>query len=148
MRILKFRAWSTINKSAPKMCYLDPSAPKDGYGRPTGTLFDLKEEDNWKVMQFTGLTDRDGKEIYEGDVVAIPYTDPAGSVMLDSENRGEIQFNHGSFGVVVTGCPVPVDIRAFCQTERTEYVSNYGVFVLPKQATELRVMGNIYEGAP
>jgi hypothetical protein len=55
-REIKFRAFSTIGKH--RMIYLK-----------NGSLKDLQETDTWKVMQFTGLRDRNGKEIYEGDKV-------------------------------------------------------------------------------
>lgn len=65
MREIKFRAWSTFNK--PRMDYLN-YADFDGN--------DLVETRQWKVMQYTGLLDANGVEIYEGDL----YKDVFGNV--------------------------------------------------------------------
>jgi uncharacterized phage protein (TIGR01671 family) len=64
-RIIKFRAWDGINK---EMRY---PRKKDVFatGVTSGEMVD-----NWdEVMQFTGLHDKDGKEIYEGDIVRYSY---------------------------------------------------------------------------
>lgn len=56
MRTIKFRAWDEENGMYPvEMLHFN----KDGIHAPY-----VKE-----VMQYTGLKDRNGKEIYEGDVV-------------------------------------------------------------------------------
>lgn len=61
MRNIKFKAWSVRNQH---MVELDPAGDR-------GSLMDLQEDDNWKVMQYTGLKDKSGKEIYEGDIVIV-----------------------------------------------------------------------------
>jgi uncharacterized phage protein (TIGR01671 family) len=98
MREIKFRAW---NPDSKKMTYI----PDDGFlhlgansfiSRPdwfvskkTDSVYEsCAYSDRSILMQFTGLLDKRGKEIYEGDIVEI-----------DGISAGvkEVNFNSGCF---------------------------------------------------
>lgn len=59
-REIKFRVWDIDTKHMyfpDKDCYMDK----------------LIETESWKPMQFIGIDDRDGIDIYEGDIVRTNY---------------------------------------------------------------------------
>lgn len=55
MRQIKFRAWTNTEMTT-----------SDKYESMSEFWYDCKD---CKIMQFTGLLDKNGKEIYEGDIV-------------------------------------------------------------------------------
>tara|TARA_R110000868_G_scaffold125265_3_gene331028 strand:- start:7710 stop:8084 length:375 start_codon:yes stop_codon:yes gene_type:complete len=69
MREIKFRAWHPESKS---MTVFDlEKASKDQYiaSHVCALLSNTHIEGKGLMMQFTGLTDKNGAEIYEGDIV-------------------------------------------------------------------------------
>ena len=86
MREIKFRAWHEWGDTTGR--FLKP-----------GMIYDEKSGDCLKwlndgqkitnIMQYTGLKDRNGKEIYEGDVFKTELTD----------SIGVVKFSHGVFGL-------------------------------------------------
>src|SRR3990167_652780 len=73
-RIIKFRAWHL-----GKMYYPDELKPKfymNLDGEIVRSYDDQVLSNQFELMQFTGLTDKNGKEIFEGDIVkGIMYPD-------------------------------------------------------------------------
>ena len=76
-RQLKFRAWDGISM-------LDWDKVKTSFS-------DIIEVANFEVMQYTGLKDKNGKEIYEGDILCNDQYNTW-------EWRGVVKFSHGVFG--------------------------------------------------
>lgn len=83
---------------------------------------------NYALMQYTGLKDKNGVEIYEGDVIKYLY-----ATDLIMQDRAIVEFGHGMFGIT----------SEHGENERTEWqpLERH----TRKGGLECEVIGNIYE---
>lgn len=65
MREIKFRSW---DKDEKKMYYLDKSLDSNILQAMYASEV-IQGRGNIELMQYTGLKDKNGKEIYEGDII-------------------------------------------------------------------------------
>lgn len=86
-RVIKFRVWDNRQRRYLKNQYVgdeEPRVDKDGIFEPNALGRQLE--------QFTGLFDKNGKEIYEGDIL----------FDLDDNYHYAVEFIDGSFAIKVS----------------------------------------------
>ena len=123
-REIKFRVWDKIMEDIAPLVELHSDWVAIPIMDEGGGHLEQRKIEDVELMQFTGLKDVNGVEIYEGDIVewhdSIPNIDWYGRV------KGVIEYRHGGFFVEA--------LKASCE------FSNY-IWCLG----EFKVIGNIYE---
>lgn len=133
-RQLKFRVWDGKKMLLPE--YSDVTVflinPEGHLMRYNEGGEDIRYLPEWDIMQFTGLKDKNGKDIYEGDIL---------SIMLRKKYGHAIDGVRRVVGAVEFGCVYVIDdtLNAF------DAFNVAGRSIRYLMGNELEVVGNIFE---
>jgi uncharacterized phage protein (TIGR01671 family) len=144
MREIKFRAWATAEKKMFLPVYFD-NLEVHWWSEEDGQLViigDVKENSMLHqaiIMQFTGLKDKNGKEIYEGDIAQVGLF-----ALNDTQKFGEKPWNNLPAGVKKDDITTVKSIFAV----EWSFLQLHNLHVLITDNPDVvgvEVIGNIYE---
>ena len=86
-REIKYRAWLKEENKMVNVSLMSPTEKWIGYQifyeEEKKKKFEFSDSENFKLMQYTGLKDSLGNEIYEGDILWNEYDEEYGEVIFD-----------------------------------------------------------------
>ena len=142
MREIKFRAWDIESNEFNFIDLREAVANDDAYSLcgNQGTAWEKDRENSCafyckcNIQQFTGLKDKKGKEIYEGDIVKVigHYQDETDMYSFWDEYIGVITWIDGSWV-----------IESICEGS-CEYLTQDSLYN-SESIRKVEVIGNIYE---
>lgn len=137
-REIKFRIWAD-NKFYNKCLVGNTNNTNDEKWTCPMVWLEKQKEwvhcDNGIICQYTGLHDKNGKEIYEGDVIEFSYDVFTGN--FDTKvGRGTIEFIDGAFYIK----PFEIEGKKIKDTDNEEWFLLYTV-----NTDTLKVLGNVHE---